>query len=167
MWYTPDLNFTTTCAFSHTEGPCIAIISHHSVMAAAQENIYSFSHRTPHNALQQNQQQHLIFAKHTKPHSILTIIQGWVMGIISISQPSLEGLTNLPQITQLVSGRAGLLLQLLESQSMCYKPRETQQTLYNRAGSCWFLFRNQYYTSTSQEMLLFLYQFIFTLVYPV
>lgn len=84
----------------------------------------------------------------------------------------LRGVEELATNHQLGSGRAGLLLQLLESQSwapstMCYKPRETQQTLYDRAGSCWFLFRNQYYTATMQDMLFFLYQFVFTLVYPV
>lgn len=39
------------------------------------------------------------------------------MGIISISQPGSERFKNLPQITQCVSGRTGLLLQLLESHS--------------------------------------------------
>lgn len=77
------------------------------------------------------------------------------MNIISISQPGLQRVKNLSQITagmwqSRAPTSAGIPFQGSLLHTQCYKPSEVQHTLHDRAGSCWFLFKNQCYTCRTQ-----------------
>lgn len=122
----------------------------------AVENICCFSLPYP-NIMQYNK----INSSALYLQSILNIIwsynsplrQGWVMGIISISQPGSERLKNLPRITQLVSGRAGLLLQLLESHPRAPSPTYSAINL-EESSKCYMIERRMLLVSLQKSIYL-------------